>query len=324
MNDASHTTQAGAPRVGIVIVNWNGLHDTLECLESLRNLEYSNYCVIVVDNASSDGSVHKIEECYPEHVVLQAGSNRGLAAGANIGIGRVLENGADYVLLLNNDTRVDPKFLTRMVAACESDPSVGLTGGRIVYMSVPDKVWACGGTFNVNTGQAKHFFSDKEFRAFVPGGVWCTYMPACLLLIRRQCIQEIGPLSERFFHLAEDVEYCVRAARKGWRLELAPNAMVFHKGSSSMARFSPLYNYYEQRNRLYVVRQYRIQTKSVCANIADYLIILTRLTFALVTIDRLGHFFEGAWFLLLAVYDFVRGRDGKYEDDSGNHALPAI
>src|SRR5215831_4977066 len=223
-----------APKVGIVIVNWNGYEHTDDCLDSLRKLEYSNYFVIVVDNASSDDSERKLRRRYPEHILLQAQSNRGFAAGSNIGIKTALEKGSDYILLLNNDCRVHSMLLTHLVQTCESNPKIGLAGGRVDYTSPPDKVWACGGAFNVNTGEARHFLSEREFREFLPRGRWYTYMPACLLMIRRACIEDIGLLSERFFHLAEDVEYCIRAERKGWIVDLASDASVLHKGSSSL------------------------------------------------------------------------------------------
>jgi GT2 family glycosyltransferase len=166
--------------------------------------------------------------------------------------------------------------------------------------------------------------SQEEFRDFVPAHGCCPYIPACLLLIRRQCFEEIGVFSERFFHLVEDVDFCIRADRAGWKLALAPDASVLHRGSASLTRFSPLYNYYEQRNRLFVVRQYRIRGKSVCGKVKDALMILSRLTLTLATIDDSRHFARGAWFLILAVYDFARGRDGKRENDSGDHTVSAV
>jgi GT2 family glycosyltransferase len=312
------------PSVAIVIVNWNGFADTVECLESLRELAYPDYSVIVVDNASSDDSEAKLRALYPQHTVIQSGSNRGLAGGSNAGIRHALDSGADYVLMLNNDTRVEPSLLDTMVRTSEKDPRIGLTGGRVEYVSPPGRVWACGGTFDVDTGHARHFMSEQEFHAFVPFRGWCAYIPACLLLIRRQCLEDIGLFSERFFHLVEDVDFCIRANRGGWKLALAPGARVLHKGSASMARFSPLYNYYEQRNRLFVIRQYRMTGKSVCGSVKDAFMILTRLTWTLTTIDRFRHIAQGAWFLLLAVYDFARGRDGKRENDFGDHTVPAV
>jgi GT2 family glycosyltransferase len=323
VSSSLHRLRGQVPKVAIVIVNWNGYDDTVECLDSLLNLEYSNYFVVVVDNGSSDDSERKLRDKYPQHIMLQAQSNRGFAAGSNIGIRRALEEESDFVLLLNNDCRVEPMLLMNLIHTCESHPKIGMVGGRVDYASRPNKVWACGGAFNVNTGQAKHFLSEKEFKEFVPKDAWYTYMPACLLLIKRACIEDIGFLSERFFHLAEDVDYCLRAERSGWVVDLASNASVLHKGSSSLARFSPLYNYYEQRNRLFVIRQYRIRTKSLRL-MTDPLIIFTRVALTLITIDRWTHLPEGARFLCLALFDFLRGRDGKHENHPGDHTIPAV
>jgi GT2 family glycosyltransferase len=137
------------------------------------------------------------------------------------------------------------------------------------------------------------------------------------------CIDDIGLLSERFFHLAEDVEYCIRAERKGWIVALASEASVQHKGSSSLTRFSPLYNYYEQRNRLFVIQQYRIRTRTLQVT-KDALIILTRLMLTLGTVDRWTHLPRGARYLLMAVYDFLRGRGGKHENHPVDHTIPAV
>src|SRR5438067_3198626 len=124
-------------------------------------------------------------------------------------------------------------------------------------MAPAGKVWACGGAFNVNTGEAKHFLREADFESFTLPEGWFRYVPACSVLIRRACLQDIGLLSERFFHLAEDVEFSIKAQRRGWKLAIASNALLLHKGSASLARFSPVYNYYEQRNRLFVIQQYR-------------------------------------------------------------------
>jgi GT2 family glycosyltransferase len=148
-------------------------------------------------------------------------------------------------------------------------------------------------------------------------------MPACLLLIRRECIEDIGLLSERLFHLAEDVEYCVRAQQKGWTVDLSTDASVLHKGSSSLARFSPLYNYYEQRNRLFVVQQYRRKTTPI-STIKDAVKIMTRLALTVTMTDRLANLPQGARFLLSAVYDFARGRDGKHENHPDHHSTPSV
>jgi hypothetical protein len=158
----------------------------------------------------------------------------------------------------------------------------------------------------------------------VPNEPWFLYIPACLLLIRRKCLEEIGIFSEKYFHLVEDVEFCVRAQRKGWELALDPDAVLFHKGSASLPRFSPLYNYYEQRNRLFVIRQYRIERESVCLRLQDIFMILTRLFFTLMAVDKFSHFPRGARSLVFAVFDFFCDRGGKREDDLRYHTVPSL
>lgn len=313
-----------SPRVAIVIVNWNGVDDTTDCLESLKHTDYENYSAIVVDNGSSDDSEVKLRSRFPEHTVLQAGSNLGFAGASNLGMQRGLANGADYLLLLNNDTRVDSAAVSRLVAESESDAKTGITGAMIAQMSHPGKVWAFGGIFNVNTGYAKHFLSEAEAQLCKIQPPLYLYVPGCVMLIRRECLEDSGFLNERFFHLAEDVDFCVRVQRRGWKLALAAGALVFHRGSASLGRFSPLYNYYEQRNRLFVIQAHYMHRDSVRSTLWDGLMILGRLFLTLGKIDRVRNFFCGARLLGLAVYDFLRGRDGNREDDPCYHSVSSL
>jgi len=310
--------------VAIVIVNWNGYEDTRRCLESLKQLQYERYSVIVVDNASSDESEEKLRRDFPEHTILQAGSNLGFAGGANVGIRCAVDRGADYILLLNNDTIVEGELLTRLIQTIERSEGTGLAAPKIAYMSQPEKVWAYGGAFNVNTGSALHFLNEVELERFVKQPPWYLYVPACALLIKRKCIEDVGLLSERFFHLAEDVEYSIRAQERGWSIALDPSVTVLHKGSASMPRFSPLYNYYEQRNRLLVIQQYRMGRNSLWLSMRDRFIIGARLLSTIGTIDKLSSLPQGARLLALSVYDFYRGKDGKREDYPDHHAISGL
>src|SRR5271154_4715210 len=115
------------PFIWIVVLNWNGLSDTLACLESLRHLNYANRRVLVVDNGSTDGSVAGLRRA-PEVEVIEAGRKLGYARGNNLGIRYALERGADFILVLNNDTTVDPMLLDELIAAAERNPGVGCFG----------------------------------------------------------------------------------------------------------------------------------------------------------------------------------------------------
>jgi len=140
------------PLVIVVVVNWNGLADTLECLGSLARLDYPNYDTVVVDNGSTDGSVPAIRERFELVMVVENSENLGYAGGNNIGLEHAMRRGADYALLLNNDTLVAPDCLCRLVAAAQADPEVGMAGPIIYYRDLPDVIWSPGGAIDWRRG----------------------------------------------------------------------------------------------------------------------------------------------------------------------------
>ena len=117
-------------RVAIILVNWNGWQDTAACVESCRALDWPNFRITIVDNASTDGSEAKLRELFPEIEIIQTGCNLGFAGGNNAGIRRALEHEAEYVWLLNNDTTVAPDALTALVDALENAPAAGMAGSN--------------------------------------------------------------------------------------------------------------------------------------------------------------------------------------------------
>ena len=135
-----------APTVCIVVLNWNRRDDTLDCLASLEGLDYPSRWTLVVDNGSTDGSAEAIERAYPAVDVIRAGENLGYAEGNNLGLREALKRGADYVLVLNNDTLVARQMLTHLVAAAEVDQQVGAAGPTIYFHEAPDIIWSAGGT----------------------------------------------------------------------------------------------------------------------------------------------------------------------------------
>src|SRR3989304_8553833 len=129
------------PPVYVIVLSWNGKNDTLECLASLQQLTYPNARVVVVDNASSDGTCDAIRSAFPNIELIVNNSNLRFAGGNNVGIRRSLERGAKYVLVLNNDTVVDRDFLSRLVEAAESDKKIGVVGPKIYYYDKPRRIW---------------------------------------------------------------------------------------------------------------------------------------------------------------------------------------
>ena len=298
-------------KVVIIIVNWNGCADTVKCLESLKNISYPDYQVVIVDNGSEDGSEQRLRDRYPRHTVIQSGSNLGFAGGVNIGIRRALEENADFILILNNDTEVSRDFLDELVRTAGAEKGIGITGGKIYRLDDRKKLWSCGGTFNINSGRARHFVSEKEcLRPHAAGKPEFLYVQGCLMLIKKECVDDIGLFSERFFHLGEDVEYCVRAQKKGWRLGFAPQSVIYHRASASLRPFSPVYNYYEQRNRLSIVKEYH-DYGNLFEMVMGVAACAMRVLYTSFFRTSVKDFMSNLKWIFRGVRDFTRGKFGK-------------
>lgn len=240
-----------APRVVIIVLNWNGCTDTLECLASLQKVEYPSFEVLVVDNGSSDDSVEHIRRDFPLVTVLETGQNLGFVGGNNIGLEYARGAGAEYALLLNNDTEVAPDFLMKLVLAGESDPMVGIAGPSIYYFDQPDVFWSAGGAIDWGRGITGMIGINEEDR----GQYGCQPTPVdfvtgCALMIKMSVVAKVGALDPRFFAYYEETEWCVRARRAGYTVLFVPGAKVWHKISPVAREASPVVHYYMTRNRL--------------------------------------------------------------------------
>lgn len=220
------------PRVGIVILNWNGWQDTVECLDSLRGLTYSNYEVIVVDNASTNDSVAQIRGRFPEIRIIESPENGGFSKGNNLGIRAFMEAGADYVWLLNNDTCVESDALTKMMALAESDPIIGAVGVQLQRVNGPGTVELQtygGGLIDMSTGR-----SHEIHRV----GLTPDFITAASVLLKKEALEKVGLLDEKFFMYWEDVDLSLRLHKEGWKLIVAEDVIVYHKEGASAGRKS--------------------------------------------------------------------------------------
>jgi len=239
------------PQVTIIVLNWNGLNDTLDCLESLGQLDYQNYEAVVVDNGSVDGSVLVIRERFPGVTIIENGENLGYAGGNNVGLRYAMAQGADYALLLNNDTVVDPAFLRILVDAVEAEPAVGIAGPTICYHERPDVIWSAGGSIDWQRGSTRMVgLDERDEGQFGAEPRTVDFVTGCAILVRRTVMEQVGLLDERFFAYYEETEWCVRVARAGYKILHVPLAQIWHKISPSAQADSPLVHYYMTRNRL--------------------------------------------------------------------------
>ena len=291
-----------APKVAIVILNWNSYEDTKECLDSLEDVTYPNYEIIIVDNGSTDGSVARLEMAFPQHKFIRSEENLGFAGGNNIGIKYALAQGVNYVLLLNNDTIVSPGFLTEMVKTAEEDQTIGLVGGKI-YRYGTHEIHHAGGKLVLWRGTGYSFRGDRAGHNGVRN---VSFIIGCLMLIKSKAIEDIGLLDEQYFFGGEDVEYCWRARKAGWQIRVSLDAEIWHKVSASAGgEGSPPLFYHSARNRLYFAR-----TLGIRHRVPFYLFF---------SITRLIRFVQ--WKLsgkdelmratLWGIRDFVKGETGE-------------
>ncbi|MCK5353578.1 MAG: glycosyltransferase family 2 protein [Methyloprofundus sp.] len=239
------------PKVAVIILNWNGKDDTLECLSSVNQLNYPNYDVIVVDNGSTDDSIEAISKQYPDIILLHTGKNLGYAGGNNIGMRWALEQEANYLLLLNNDTIVDPNLLSEFVQTAKNYKQGGLFGAKIFYYDEPDTLWNAGADWNPSTGDHRtRGAQSKDGEAFNTI-TESAYANGCALFASSEMLLNIGLLNEDFFLIYEETDLSYRAKKAGYKVYFAPEAKVWHKVSVSIGGDnSPIARYFTARNQL--------------------------------------------------------------------------
>src|SRR5258708_2254210 len=213
----------GQPKVAIVVLNTNHKADTLGCLLTIERNTYVNRTVIVLDNASTDGSVQAIEENFPWALIVPLTKNLGYAGNNNAGIQLALEQGADWVLVLNEDTLLDPECLAQLVAAGEAEPRIGIVGPMVYHHDEPRVIQSAGGQLNRHW-EATHLGQNEDDRGQFAALHDVDYISGCAILVRRGVVQQVGMLDERFYYYWEETEWCLRARQHGWRIVHVPTA----------------------------------------------------------------------------------------------------
>lgn len=297
-----------APTVFVILLNWNQEGDTRDCLQSLRGASYPARQVIVVDNGSRDGSPERLQAEFPEVQLLTQPTNIGFAAGNNLGIREALARGADLILLLNNDTLVDPGFLEPLVEAMGSSPDMGIVGPKICRYPEQDVLWFAGGRIDWPTGQQFHIGAGEKDRGQHDVPLDVDYVTACCLLARRAVFDLVGLLDPRFFIYFDETAWNVRAARAGFRIRYIPMARVCHKVSAAMKRSSPDTAYYFTRNRLLFLTEYGPRERRWFYR---YFYTTRPLRYG-ADLIRKGHGPQGRA-VLQGLWDFYRGRFGARE-----------
>jgi GT2 family glycosyltransferase len=244
------------PIVYVVTLNWNRRDDTLACIESLSQMEYPNFHIVVVDNGSTDDSVSAIQAHFPAVKVISNPANLGFAGGMNLGIEFALLHGADYVFIMNNDTVVDRQLLSELVKEAERSPEIGIVGPKIYYYDAPDTVWFAGGDRDRWTQAVTRMPRGRDDkRVNVPRAV--NFLCGCGMLVRRNVLEQVGLFDPGYFMYYEDADYCIRVEQAGFNLYYVPTARMWHKaGASSGGEGSPVFLYYRRRALLRFLRHH--------------------------------------------------------------------
>ncbi|MBS0648510.1 MAG: glycosyltransferase family 2 protein [Verrucomicrobia bacterium] len=234
-------------KLSVVILNWNGKKDTLACLDSLQKTQAPPFSIIVVDNGSQDDSVAAISQEFPSATLLQTGKNLGYAGGNNVGIAHALKQGADLVLLLNNDTLVDRHFIAAYLHQASEEKKAGILGAYPLRMTHPDKLDHLGGKWNTETAtfDLVGLEAPQGFRTDEP----LDYVCGCSILIRREVFEAIGMLEPTFFLFWEEADFCMRAKKAGFGIDICYEAMLLHKVSASFVGGTPHKTYFWWRGR---------------------------------------------------------------------------
>lgn len=239
------------PRISSVTLSWNLLQETTACLSSLQAQTYPHLHSILVDNNSTDSTPEVVKSQFPNVTLIENKTNRGYAAAINQGLQAGLEAQADFLWIVDNDAIADPQALERLVEVALARPDIALFTPKIFYLDPPDLVWSIGhrrrpltlAPIKGGMGKAEPEVPAKmELR---------DYAPCCGLLIRREVLEKVGLLDQRFFIYYEDLDLCIRAAEAGYRLSYVPSAMMWHNVSRSAGAGSPLQKYYLARSSVH-------------------------------------------------------------------------
>lgn len=259
------------PKVAIIVLNWNGWRDTIECLESINQTNYTWYDIIVVDNCSNDNSIEEIkfyikgkmnvDFLYLEYsnkgfelleakikdsknknldnkiMIIKSDKNYRFAGGNNIALNYAMQFlSPKYILLLNNDTVVDSEFLRELVKVAENDDRIALVGPKIYYYDNPERINFIGNSINYWLGSWKVLGQNEIDRGQFDSVIDVDSINGCCVLIRCEVLRYIGLLDKRFPMGYEDVDISLRARKFGYKVQAAGRSKIWHKIGASRSK----------------------------------------------------------------------------------------
>jgi GT2 family glycosyltransferase len=233
-------------KVSIIVVNWNGASYLPQCLRSLSEQSFIDTEIVLVDNGSSDQSIHLVRKHFPKVKLIELADNSGFTGGNSAGLS--IAQG-EFIALVNNDATPERDWLEKLLEPMKDEPRVGICASKLIIEGT-DLIDSAGdGLTTGGVGFNRGFrVSRKEHSSFEPVFAAC----AAAALYRREMINDIGFLDEDFFLYDEDVDLAFRAQLAGWKCIYVPDAVVYHKGNATAVRLSDTHVYYHTRNLEFV------------------------------------------------------------------------
>lgn len=237
--------------VYIIVLNWNGLDETINSIHSLKKINYNNYKIIVVDNGSKADEGKALKNIFKSNVeIIKNDKNLGFTGGMNTGIKHAKKFTPDYYLLLNNDTEVDKDFLTNLIDTMEHNKKIGIISPTIYDYYKREKIIFSGGYTNWLLGKTFHKRDSVNTIQF------CNFITGCCFLIRAEVIKKVGLLDERFFTYFEDAAYSIRIRTAGYLCASTPMAKIYHIEGASTKKTGSFKTYLIARNRILFIKYY--------------------------------------------------------------------
>ncbi len=305
-------------KVSIIILNWNRKKDTVECLESIKKLQISNYEleIVVVDNASSDGSQKAVEQIFKTITKknvsckqIRNKANLGFAAGNNVGMRHSLDSGADYLLVLNNDTEVDKGLIVKLLEVAKEYPKAGAIAPKIYFakgfefhkrykkQDLGKVIWYAGGDMDWNNIYGANHGVDEVDKGQFEKTKETDFATGACMLLRSEALKGTGLFEEKYFMYLEDADLSQRLKRKGWEVLYTPKTEIWHKVAQSSGIGSDLNDYFITRNRLlFGMRHAALRTKLALIRESIKLLLTGRKWQKTGIRDfYLGRFGKGSW-----------------------------
>lgn len=239
----------------IVILNFNGYEDTIECVKSVNNLDYSNYEIVIVDNNSDSDEFEKLKTQFPQHEVINNSFNGGYANGNNIGIQFAISKKADYICVLNNDTVVTKDLLSRLVKRFDEIHNLGVIGPAILDYKIKHLIQSTGAKINFLYGKVPPLNEGLVYQSLDEGLIECDYIGGACMLFKVDLVNKIGLIPENYFLFFEETEWCHLAKINNYKIYCDSEAVIYHKGSSSIKKYQGLSHYFMNRNRVVFVKR---------------------------------------------------------------------